>query len=646
MAKLRDAVPYGGLITAEERQALPPALLPHLLHPWPRELSDALSHILWTAETAKRTRQVSLDTATAEALPRFFSWLYPHRLAGMSTPRRAADIEMLADMGFTHVLSLTEEEPLPESWFPPTVEHVFIPIPNYGAPTLQEMDVVYSRVREGGVWLVHCGGGVGRAGTVLACLVAMFGRGGEDQGEGEGEEKPQLDARTAIGLVRRARPSSLETEQQESFVARWVSHRWKYRPDTHVEPVTSLVSIGDVRTPTKAIVLIGRPGSGKSWLAAAISKRRTKPTIVVSQDESDGGRAACERAVARCSSLADGTLLILDRCNPTSKERSTWLRLLGCPAMAVYFDYPAAICSARLDARIGHPTLRAGRGRNALEQMDALMSPPTLREGWAGILTVSSFAAARDAVLRLTGDVPLLKFPRTPHLLNLGAATPDDLISSSREVVELRGRVTIEEKIDGANMGISLDWSGVIRVQNRSHWVSSADAPQFRPLDAWIAANDASLRAILGRDQHFPERYVLYGEWMVATHSVKYTSLPGPFVAFDLYDRAEGSFASRRVLAATLRGSGIPLTPLIGEEGEGGSVRRLGRKEIGEMLARPSAFSPGERVEGVYIRTEDEGRLRTLGRGKIVRGDFIAGNAHWTRGPLELNKYEQRWGDG
>jgi atypical dual specificity phosphatase len=368
--------------------------------------------------------------------------------------------------------------------------------------------------------------------------------------------------------------------------------------------------------------MIGRPGSGKSWLAGALA-RRTK-CVLVSGDED--GRAACERAASQAAALPDDTLFVLDRCNPTAAERAAWLALLP-PAVAVYFDYPPALCAARMDARIGHP-IRAGRGGNALAQMHRLMQPPHMREGWAGILRVSSFPAARDAALLLGGRPPLLKFPRTPHLLNLGAATPDDLVAHG----DIAGPACVEEKLDGANMGLSLSWEGRVVAQNRSHWVSSASAPQFRALDGFLAAHDAALRRILGRDALFPERYILYGEWMAARHSVHYDALPALFVAFDLYDRAAGAFASRDILERTLRGSGIAGVPLLRRLGDG---ERLARDDVLRMLQETSAYG-AQRREGVYVRFEGGGR--TTGRGKVVRGDFIAGDTHWGRGPLVLNR--------
>lgn len=170
----------------------------------------------------------------------------------------------------------------------------------------------------------------------------------------------------------------------------------------------------------------------------------------------------------------------------------------------------------------------------------------------------------------------------------------------------------------------------MIRVQNRSHWISSAEHAQFRRLDTWIADHASGLRRLLERDSQFPERYILYGEWMIARHSIHYTSLPAPFLAFDLFDRLDGTFLSRSALSSALRGTSIYQVPLIQE------TDSITKGEVLRLLERISAFS-SERVEGVYIRTEDASRRLTLSRGKVVRRDFMAGNEHWSKGPLVLN---------
>jgi atypical dual specificity phosphatase len=127
----------------------------------------------------------------------------------MSTPRNEQDIDILARIGVTKVITLTEEEPLDPSWFRfKRITNVFVPVPNYKTPSIAEMDFIYNLFQEdpNGFWLVHCGGGKGRAGTVLACLMAMHGS--EDG-------TPQMEKRLAIEYIRRIRPGSIETTQQE-----------------------------------------------------------------------------------------------------------------------------------------------------------------------------------------------------------------------------------------------------------------------------------------------------------------------------------------------------------------------------------------------------------------------------------------------
>jgi atypical dual specificity phosphatase len=621
LVKLRDCVPWGPLSDPALDQLIPDGTRSSLLDTWSPELCPL---VLWTSTTVSRDR---LSYRGQYELPRFFSWLYPGRLAGMSTPRHEADIDTLAEMGFTHILTLTAESPLDETWFTHRVTHIYLPIENYGAPTLQEMDMLYTRFTCGGTWLVHCGGGVGRAGTVLACLLAMFG----DEVREDVPTTPALDAKTAVTMLRQIRPRSLESALQERFVTSWISHRWKVSHEGAEidEPYSTLLVEGSKPTSEAPLVfLIGLPGSGKSWLANAIMKRRSAgKTQIISQDDS-GSRSACERQISQ--KISPDTLLILDRCNPLSDDRAGWLALTDRPRIAVYFDYSKDLCRQRIDSRLDHPTIRAGRGDNALSQFDREMQRPRLDEGFGQILTVTSFAAARQAVIRLAGYPPLLKFPRTPHLLDLGATTSDDIIRPAFE--RLTGHLSVEEKVDGANIGFSLDWDGAIRCQNRSHWVSSADHAQFKSLDKWIADHSDQLRRLLGQDAQYPERYILYGEWLVARHSISYTALPDPFLAFDMLDRVTNVFLSRKSLSRALNGTGIRQVPLLIECCE------ISRLSILQFLEEASAFSDSK-LEGVYVRWEDDKRLITLDRGKIVRSDFICGNQHWSKNQMELNAF-------
>ena len=173
---------------------------------------------------------------------------------------------------------------------------------------------------------------------------------------------------------------------------------------------------------------------------------------------------------------------------------------------------------------------------------------------------------------RRNGNIPrstceslnLFKFPRTRHLVDAGgnAVTRDDLLMTRKEAKEfLKGKIiSVEEKIDGANIGFSLDEHYTIRAQNRSHFVSSQSHRQFSTLDNWISQNGKSLLQILSDG-----KYILYGEWMYAKHSIFYTKLPNYFIAFDIYDSISQSFVSRRERDAMLQGTGISSVPLVVE---------------------------------------------------------------------------------
>ena len=63
--------------------------------------------------------------------------------------------------------------------------------------------------------LIHCGGGKGRAGTFVACCLAMWGLSPPFDLT---VEKPVLSAQAAVRIVRNLRPGSIETQEQEAFV--------------------------------------------------------------------------------------------------------------------------------------------------------------------------------------------------------------------------------------------------------------------------------------------------------------------------------------------------------------------------------------------------------------------------------------------
>jgi atypical dual specificity phosphatase len=264
-----------------------------------------------------------------------------------------------------------------------------------------------------------------------------------------------MEKSEAIDYIRRIRPGSIETSHQEDFVAVWLSHRWKiaHNSETIDEPFNTLaVDLNPKAFPSgitsgnvKFLMLVGLPGSGKSYVAESISLRRAGQTIIISQDDS-GSRSACESQIQ--GKYKDDTLVILDRCNPEVSDRKYWLSLLMSTSNSacLYFNYDMDLCLQRIDDRLNHPTIQAGRGRNAVKQMHEKMQKPTLSEGFGAIFAITSHNAGREAIIKLGGVVGITKFPRTSHLINLGAVTSDDLVKDDWKE-DLKGQLVIEEKV-------------------------------------------------------------------------------------------------------------------------------------------------------------------------------------------------------
>ena len=148
-------------------------------------------------------------------------------------------------------------------------------------------------------------------------------------------------------------------------------------------------------------------------------------------------------------------------------------------------------------------------------------------------------------------------------------------------------------------------------------------------LDKWLHKHSNELWCLLESD-----RYILYGEWMFARHSIHYASLPDYFIAFDMYDRLEEKFWSRSMLQSKLAETSIPIVPLIAHK----SFESL--DELKSLLEIKSQFYEG-RIEGVYLRVCDNDDLWTIDRGKIVRADFMCGSEFWSKGGVVANQLTQ-----
>jgi len=223
------------------------------------------------------------------------------------------------------------------------------------------------------------------------------------------------------------------------------------------------------------------------------------------------------------------------------------------------------------------------------------------------------------------------RFPHTAHLAWLGDGQPrDDKVLAVHEASELlSGDVVVEEKIDGANVGFSVDEQGTLRAQNRGSYLSREHAsPQFKPLFRWLAAREREMA-----DALFPN-LMLFGEWCYAVHSVTYCKLPDWFLAFDVYDRSRREFWSTDRRNALVAGLGLSPVPQLAR----GHFNLVGLR----ALLDESRVTEGL-AEGLYVRRETPERL--ISRAKLVRPEFVqAIGEHWSRQRFRVNTLESRDG--
>jgi len=210
-----------------------------------------------------------------------------------------------------------------------------------------------------------------------------------------------------------------------------------------------------------------------------------------------------------------------------------------------------------------------------------------------------------------------VRYPHTPHLAALSAISPrGDKVLSAKDVRELLAEeVIVEEKVDGANLGISVSEDGEIAVQNRGDYVTrSSAAGQFRPLWGWLSFRTKQLIDTL-RDER-----IIFGEWCYARHSVAYSRLPDWFLMFDVYDRRAQRFWSverRNDLANEL---GIASVPLVAR----------GRFHVADLVAMIGKSQFGDDpMEGIVV-CRDQGNWQ-VSRAKLVRAAFVQEiEEHWS----------------
>jgi len=146
-------------------------------------------------------------------MPHNFSFVIEDILAGMERPGTFAklreDLEFLKMQNINAIVSLTEtqlERAFVEEF---GFRYLHLPIADFTPPHLDQIERFLNFLRkneaEHVATVVHCGAGLGRTGTMLACALVEHGS----------------NADAAIDRVRTLRPYSIETIEQEECIRRF-----------------------------------------------------------------------------------------------------------------------------------------------------------------------------------------------------------------------------------------------------------------------------------------------------------------------------------------------------------------------------------------------------------------------------------------
>lgn len=226
----------------------------------------------------------------------------------------------------------------------------------------------------------------------------------------------------------------------------------------------------------------------------------------------------------------------------------------------------------------------------------------------------------------------LPEFPRTMHLPLEPNADSSDRIASPQDMdIFLSGEISVQEKIDGASMGISV-YKGEPLVRNRSHILrkgySARKTPaqqQFSRVWTWLYENTDKINAVT---KAVGGQIGIYGEWLFAKHTIAYNQLPDWFVAYDIYCSDERKFIDPTLALKILDDAGFSTIKVV-------HFGTCTPEILLKLRDGESAYAQNQTREGVYLKSGD-GHWCT-GRYKMV-APWFKSDDDWNKQQLVKNK--------
>jgi len=212
------------------------------------------------------------------------------------------------------------------------------------------------------------------------------------------------------------------------------------------------------------------------------------------------------------------------------------------------------------------------------------------------------------------------KFEKTPRILVPQIDIKGKLFLSDKEAKLLLGnKVTILEKLDGANVGI-IRHRDTFYLQKRGSLVSTSEHVQYNFFKGWSMQNYDKLMSL-------PKDHIVYGELMRCVHSIYYDKLPDWVCMFTIWSNKKKEYLPWSEVLNIVTNCGLCTVPVVDE----GYFNKI---DLYNLIPKVSKYGT-EKAEGIVLWNH-----RHQLRGKIVLPEFVKHLDevdHWTHGPIRLN---------
>ena len=205
------------------------------------------------------------------------------------------------------------------------------------------------------------------------------------------------------------------------------------------------------------------------------------------------------------------------------------------------------------------------------------------------------------------------EFHRITHLSKeISQMTHDDIVLDNN--IKFPLECYVQEKIDGANMGVSFNDGPVLR--NREHIlrkgyskIKTNAKKQFTPAWNWLHEHEKDIRKI---EKMWQSPISIYGDWMFFQHSLYYDKLPDTFMAYDIWSVEDNKYLAPNIVANLLLETNICF--MAPEKVTFNTIQ-----EIIDFSERDSEYRTGLR-EGIVIKIAENEFLKDTF--KVVKTRF------------------------